>query len=41
MISFYAFMLDVSTDGSFCKNTLKFEKYKVLDVINLLFMRMR
>lgn len=34
---FLCIYADGSTDGSFCKNTLKFEKYKVLDVINLLF----
>ena len=37
MISFYAFMLMSVPMVHFVKNTLKFEKYKVLDVINLLF----
>ncbi len=34
---FYAFMLMSVPMVHFVKNTLKFEKYKVLDVINLLF----
>ena len=37
LVSFYAFMLMSVPMVHFVKNTLKFEKYKVLDVINLLF----